>query len=176
MLMLLLGIVASAEAQKSCVIADAETHVPIKEALIHTDKGQWARSDYRGYWTMKYAFDSAEVKRPGYLPTHVRFETLPDTLFLIPEAKQLKEVEVWGENQKSAQQMNEMVRKDAAQHGGSGPSGHDFLGFLDKRGNRDRRHLEEAQKRQKEQEKKERESKTWSDALKEAYEETNKKK
>ena len=40
---------AGAYAQKTCVIASAENHVPIREALIHTNNNHWARTDYRGY-------------------------------------------------------------------------------------------------------------------------------
>ena len=56
-LLAMLGQVAYA--QKTCVIASAENHVPIREALIHTNNNHWARTDYRGYWTMRYQFDSA---------------------------------------------------------------------------------------------------------------------
>ncbi len=170
--MLVWSVAMSVMAQKSCVIADAETHVPLKDVLIHTDNDKWARTDYMGYWTIKGSFVSAEVKRPGYLTTRVKLETLPDTLFMIPAAKQLKEVEIWGEYERSAKNMNEMIRKDAAQHGDKGLSGNDFLGFLDRRANRDKRHLEQAKRKEKE----ENEKKTWEDVLKEAYDESQQKK
>ena len=38
----LLMIVGLVKAQKTCVIASAEDHVPIREALIHTDNNHWA--------------------------------------------------------------------------------------------------------------------------------------
>ena len=60
----------AALAQKTCVIASAEDHVPIREALIHTNNNHWARTDYRGYWTMRYQFDSATVSKPGYQDHH----------------------------------------------------------------------------------------------------------
>ena len=41
----LLMIVGLAKAQKTCVIASAEDHVPIREALIHTDNNHWARTE-----------------------------------------------------------------------------------------------------------------------------------
>ena len=88
-----------AYAQKTCVIASAEDHVPIREALIHTNNNHWARTDYRGYWTMRYQFDSATVSKPGYVKATIRYKELPDTVFLLPEAKQLGEVTVWGKNQ-----------------------------------------------------------------------------
>ena len=68
-------------AQKTCVVANAEDHVPIKEALIHTNNNHWARTDYRGYWSMKYHFDSATVSKSGFLKTTVYLKELPDTVF-----------------------------------------------------------------------------------------------
>ena len=66
LLLLLIG--QEARAQKTCVIASAENHVPIREALIHTNNNHWARTDYRGYWSMRYQFDSATVSKPGNCP------------------------------------------------------------------------------------------------------------
>ena len=63
-----------AYAQKTCVIASAEDHVPIREALIHTNNNHWARTDYRGYWTMRYQFDSATVSKPGYVKATNRYK------------------------------------------------------------------------------------------------------
>src|SRR5574344_1026657 len=95
-LLAMLGQVAYA--QKTCVIASAENHVPIREALIHTNNNHWARTDYRGYWSMKYQFDSATVSKSGFLKTTVYLKELPDTVFLIPESTQLGTVEVWGKD------------------------------------------------------------------------------
>ena len=101
----LLMIVGLAKAQKTCVIASAEDHVPIREALIHTDNNHWARTDYRGYFTMKYQFDSATVSKQGYLKTTIYLKNLPDTVFLLPESQQLGTVEVWGKNQQHVRDM-----------------------------------------------------------------------
>ena len=70
-LLAMLGQVAYA--QKTCVIASAENHVPIREALIHTNNNHWARTDYRGYWTMRYQFDSATVSKPGFMKATIRY-------------------------------------------------------------------------------------------------------
>ena len=148
-LLLVLAIVAvgQAWAQKACVIAGAEDHVPIREALIHTNNNHWARTDYRGYWTMRYQFDSATVSKPGYVKATIRYKELPDTVFLLPEAKQIGEVTVWGKNQEHIGQMEQNIQNDVnnTPRASSGISGN-FLGWLDKQGNRDRKHLKEAKK------------------------------
>lgn len=130
--------------QKTCVIASAEDHVPIREALIHTDNNHWARSDYRGYWTMKYQFDSATVSKSGYLKTSIKLKELPDTIFLIPDSKQLGTVEVWGKNQQHIREMEQQVKeaaKDVPQQTGVS---FDLANMLDIRGRRDRKHLKSA--------------------------------
>lgn len=135
------------QAQKTCVIANAEDHVPIREALIHTDNNHWARTDYRGYWTMKYQFDSATVSKQGFLKTTVYLKNLPDTLFMIPESHQIGTVEVWGKNQQHVRDMEQQIKNDAAStpRQSSGAS-FDLANMLDKRGRRDHKHLKNAQK------------------------------
>ncbi len=137
----------SVAAQKACVIADAETHVPIKEALIHTDNGVWARTDYRGYFTIKYPFDSAEVSKKGYVKTRIYFETLPDSVFLLPEAQQLGTVEVWGKNQEHIRDMEKQITKDAAETPRAVTGiGFDLMGIFDRQGRRDAKHRKKAKK------------------------------
>lgn len=133
------------KAQKQCVIASAENHVPIREALIHTDNDHWARTDYRGYWNMKYQFDSATVSKQGFLKTTIYLKNLPDTVFLLPESQQIGTVEVWGKNQQHIQEM-ERQADDAAKNLLQKPSGlsFDLSNMLDARGRRDRKHLKKA--------------------------------
>lgn len=143
---LLLSVMAMA--QKTCVIASAEDHVPVREALIHTNNNHWARTDYRGYWTMKYQFDSATVSKPGFLKTTIYLKNLPDTVFLLPHSHQLTEVEVWGENMPGIKGIEGEARKQA-EIGGAGVStgaSFDLAKMLDKRGRRDSKHLREAHK------------------------------
>lgn len=148
-------IVSLASAQKTCVIANADDHVPIREALIHTNNNHWARTDYRGYWTMKYQFDSATVSKPGFVKTTVYLKTLPDTLFLLPESHQLGTVVVWGKDKEGINRMKEQVGQEALE-AATPPSGasFDFANMLDKRGRRDQKHMKKAHELFKEMEEK----------------------
>lgn len=141
----LMSVASMAQAQKNCVIASAEDHVPIREALIHTDKNQWVRTDYRGYWNMRYQFDSATVSKPGYVKATIRYKELPDTVFLLPEAKQIGEVTVWGKNQQHIDDMEGLIQEQVNSIPTSpGGIGFDAFGWMDKQGKRDRKHLEKA--------------------------------
>ena len=141
-----------AYAQKTCVIASAEDHVPIREALIHTNNNHWARTDYRGYWTMRYQFDSATVSKPGYMKATIRYKELPDTVFLLPEAKQLGEVTVWGKNQENVGKVKSQACQEAVEAGRNAALGHtrlvgfDLGNMMDSQGRRDQKHLKEAKK------------------------------
>lgn len=136
---------SQARAQKTCVIASAEDHVPLREALIHTSNNHWARTDYRGYWTMKYQFDSATVSKPGYLKATIRYKELPDTVFLLPEARQIGEVTVWGKNQEHIDRMEENIQQKVLEQPQAITGvGFDAFGWMDKQGRRDRKHLQKA--------------------------------
>lgn len=136
---------SAVQAQKTCVIANAEDHLPLREALIHTDNNHWARTDYRGYWTMKYAFDSATVSKHGFLKTTIRYKELPDTVFLLPQRLQINEVTVWGKDQEHVDEMEQLIKKKIKQEPRPITGiGFNALGWLDKRGNRDRKHLKKA--------------------------------
>ena len=146
--LLLLMVGMEARAQKTCVIASAEDHVPIREALIHTNNNHWARTDYRGYWTMRYQFDSATVSKPGFVKTTIYLKNLPDTVFLLPQSHQLGTVEVWGENKPGINALQKQAKEEAKIGGANAPQGvsFDFANMLDARGRRDHKHLKQARK------------------------------
>lgn len=148
----LLSVASMVYAQKTCVIASAEDHVPIREALIHTNNNHWARTDYRGYWNMRYQFDSATVSKPGYIKATIRYQELPDTVFLLPEAKQIGEVTVWGKNQENAGKVKSQACQEAIEAGRNAALGHtrlvgfDLGNMMDSQGRRGQKHLREARK------------------------------
>lgn len=147
--LILLFVLVMAKAQKTCVIASFENHIPLREALIHTNNNHWARTDYRGYWTMKYQFDSATVSKPGYVKTTIYLKNLPDTVFLLPQSHQLGAVEVWGENMPGIKGIQQGAKRQAEIGGAEAPQGiasFDFANMLDKRGRRDHKHLKQAKK------------------------------
>lgn len=150
----LLFFVALVKAQKTCVIANAEDHVPIREVLIHTDNNQFARTDYRGYWSIKNRFDSATVSKLGFLKTTIYLKNLPDTVFLLPESRQLGTVEVWGKDKEGINRMSEQAKQAALGAASSSGAAFDFANLLDRRGRRDRRHKKKAHELFKEMEEK----------------------
>lgn len=140
--------VVTVHAQRTCVVADMENHVPIKDAVIHTNTNHWARTDYRGYFAMSYAFDSASVYKSGYVKAYVYRQNLPDTVFLLPESHQLNEVEVLGKDmQQHSVDMMQKAGQDAGKNAdvSRGLVNFDAFGWMDRRGIRDRKHRRQAQ-------------------------------
>ncbi len=94
---------------------------------------------------MRYQFDSATVSKPGYVKATIRYKELPDTVFLLPEAKQIGEVTVWGKNQQHIDDMEGLIQEQVKSIPTSpGGIGFDAFGWMDKQGKRDRKHLEKA--------------------------------
>jgi hypothetical protein len=142
-------VVMLAQAQRICVIADLETKIPIKDVLIHTNTNHWARTKYTGQFAMPYAFDSASVSKPGYIPTEIYLKNLPDTVFLLPQSRQIGEVEVWGKDSKHIDDLEKQAKKNISEYAPK-PAGaqlsFDFANILDAQGRRDAHHQQQAQK------------------------------
>ena len=74
MIVLVCWAVAMVRAQKTCVIANAEDHVPVREALIHTDNNHWARTE--AMWTE--TVDRDGYHGPRFVKVSEDDETVPD--------------------------------------------------------------------------------------------------
>lgn len=130
-----------------CVI-DAENKTPMRDVVIHTNTEHWAMTDYSGRFLMRYTWDSAEVSKPGYVSFKIYSKLISDTIVMLPKARHLNEVEVWGRNKRteSVKAMSESIRKKAAEapRAPRGIANGDFLGWMDTRGRRDSRHRKHA--------------------------------
>lgn len=128
------------------VIADMETRVPIRKAVVTTKDGYRDSSNYRGVVRIPRDFDTLRVYKAGYLPTKLSLKEAGDTTFLIPSGKSLREVTVWGKdgsnraNENMAGGLLQAIREGAAE-APKGIASFDFANMLDRRGRRDRKHL-----------------------------------
>lgn len=139
-------------AQRTCVIADMETHKPVRDALIMTDTRHAARTNLYGYFEMKYAFDSATVSHPSFLSRKVKRTTLPDTVFLLKKTHLLQEVTIYGVDRQKASLafMKKSAQEEGAAHppvsSASATVNFDFASMLDKRRRHDKKQLKKMQK------------------------------
>ncbi len=128
------------------VVADMETRVPIRKAVVTTKDGYRDSTNYRGIVHIPKDFDTLRVYKAGYLMTRLSLKEAGDTTFLIPSGSSLREVTVWGKdgsnraNDNMAGGLRQAIREGAAA-APKGIASFDFANMIDRRGRRDRKHL-----------------------------------
>ena len=129
------------------VVADMETHVPVRGAIVRTKSGYRDTTNYLGICFVPTKFDTLSVSHPRYLTERLVTGEAKDSTFLLPNFRRLSEVTVWGKHNLSALDgIDDALKKEAPAHT-SAPAGlglvvtFDFAKMLDKRYRRDMKHL-----------------------------------
>lgn len=124
------------------VVADLETHVPVRGAIVSTKSGYRDTTNYRGICYIPTKFDTLSVSNPKYLTERLVMGEARDSTFLIPSSHQISEVTVWGEGGPSVSKgLTEQVRQIFRENTPSAGFGFDFAKILDGRYRRDMKHL-----------------------------------
>jgi len=131
------------------VVADIETRVPVRGAVVSTRGGYRDTTDYRGICYIPQTFDTLSVAKPGYLTERLIPREIADSTYLIPDTRCLGEVTVWGRNGDAlAKALAAQARRDAKNtelnHAAGGVGiiiEFDFAKMLDKRYRKDIKHL-----------------------------------
>ena len=132
------------------VVADMETRVPVRDAVVSTKSGYRDTTNYRGICyipvdTTNYRgicyipvqFDTLSVSHGKYLTERLTAKEIKDTTYLIPNSHQISEVTVWGDGTPSVSKgLTEQVRQIFRENTRGG-LGFDFAKILDKRYRRD---------------------------------------
>lgn len=123
------------------VVADMETHVPVRGVIVSTKSGYRDTTNYRGICYIPTKFDTLSVSHGKYLTERLTAKEIKDTTYLIPTSHQISEVTVWGDGTPSVskgltEQVRQIFRDNT--HGGIA---FDFAKMLDKRYRRDMKHL-----------------------------------
>lgn len=129
------------------VVADMETHVPVRGAIVSTKSGYRDTTNYRGICYIPAQFDTLSVSHAKYLTERLLTGEAKDSTFLLPNFHRLSEVTIWGDHRLSALDgVDDALKKEAPAHT-SAPAGlglvvtFDFAKMLDKRYRRDMKHL-----------------------------------
>ena len=123
------------------VVADMETHVPVRGVIVSTKSGYRDTTNYRGICYIPTKFDTLSVSHGKYLTERLTMKEIKDTTYLIPNSHQLSEVTVWGDGTPSVSKgLTEQVRQIFRDNTRGGLS-FDFAKMLDKRYRRDMKHL-----------------------------------
>lgn len=76
------------------IVADMETHVPIKNARVYTDTNHSCVTNYKGEFSISKDFKKLTISHLGYLSRILYPNECGDTIYLV--TNMLKEVVVWG--------------------------------------------------------------------------------
>lgn len=123
------------------VVADMETHVPVRGVIVSTKSGYRDTTNYRGICYIPTKFDTLSVSHGKYLTERLTAKEIKDTTYLIPTSHQISEVTVWGDGTPSVSKgLTEQVRQIFRDNTRGGIV-FDFAKMLDKRYRRDMKHL-----------------------------------
>uniref|UniRef100_UPI0040296F1C hypothetical protein n=1 Tax=Prevotella sp. TaxID=59823 RepID=UPI0040296F1C len=123
------------------VVADMETRVPVRDAVVSTKSGYRDTTNYRGICYIPVLFDTLSVTHGKYLTERLTAKEIKDTTYLIPTSHQISEVTVWGDSTPSVSKgLTEQVHQIFRDNTRGGLS-FDFAKMLDKRYRRDMKHL-----------------------------------
>lgn len=123
------------------VVADMETRVPVRDAVVSTKSGYRDTTNYRGICYIPVQFDTLSVSHGKYLTERLTAKEIKDTTYLIPNSHQISEVTVWGDGTPSVSKgLTEQVRQIFRDNTRGGMA-FDFAKMLDKRYRRDMKHL-----------------------------------
>ena len=123
------------------VVADMETRVPVRDAVVSTKSGYRDTTNYRGICYIPVQFDTLSVSHGKYLTERLTAKEIKDTTYLIPNSHQISEVAVWGDGTPSVSKgLTEQIRQIFRDNTPGGLA-FDFAKMLDKRYRRDMKHL-----------------------------------
>lgn len=123
------------------VVADMETHVPVRGVIVSTKSGYRDTTNYRGICYIPTKFDTLSVSHGKYLTERLTAKEIKDTTYLIPTSHQISEVTVWGDGTPSVSKgLTEQVRQIFRDNTRGGIA-FDFAKMFDKRYRRDMKHL-----------------------------------
>ena len=98
MIILLVAVCPGIMAQRRCIVADAETGVPVRDVQVffNGDKTRRSVSDYRGTVILPDSARFIQLSHPKYEMLMADTATVRDTVFLLPNIRRLNELVVVG--------------------------------------------------------------------------------
>ena len=123
----------TALAQTRCVVADMETHRPLKGVRVKTDTNTTIETDFTGTCILPATFKSLTFVSYGHMRRKMNKEELTDTVLLLPTM--LNEVVIYGKAPKPGFDVQEAARQSARIGASMAPGGFgfDFFRMFDKR-------------------------------------------
>ena len=117
-------------AQLKAVVANIETLVPVRDAVIYSTDGIDTVSCWDGTFCLKDSFKQFSVSHPHYITRVIFIGEFHngDTILLIPKEGYISEVEVWGTSKSKNKQF--LLKKTDAQLLSARLDGGNLLGLF----------------------------------------------
>lgn len=99
----------SARGERTIVVADMETHTPVRQVLVFLPNRESVRTNYRGEFVLRTdSFELLRLRHPKYHELRVTPAELAreDTLLLLPREHSVGEVVVYGHNKTDQAKLN----------------------------------------------------------------------
>lgn len=133
------------------VVADMETRVPVRNAIVMTTDGYRDTTNYRGICYIPETFDTLTVYKANYLTERLLHKETKDSTFLLPNHKRIGEVTVWGKDRATQLQksIEKWAQQDAELPDPSEPAAtisFNLANMLDARRRKDQKHLRKTRK------------------------------
>jgi len=97
---LLLCTVQEAASQRSGIVVSAETKLPLRDVAIRWDNSDVVRSAWDGSFAVPEKYTMVNFCHPKYEMRMLKHEEMTDTVFMLPSARMLSEVIVYGERKR----------------------------------------------------------------------------
>ena len=117
--------------QRTFVVVNMETGVPVRDVLVYTDNGQGAKTAWDGTFRIEKAFRRVSFTHGGYVKRIMDVEEMQgDTIALLPNMLAMGEVVIWGHRRNMTASIIPKPSKTDLQLQQAVPQGFNPLGLL----------------------------------------------
>ena len=125
----MLTIVCHASAQWKGIVIDASTKQPLRNVFVKCDNDSTIKTPWDGTFQLPEKFQTVAFYHPNFEKRVLNHKELTDTVFMLPSARMLNEVVVYGKRGKT-RDFTRMTTIDKQLLGIKPTNGFDILGLL----------------------------------------------
>ena len=125
----MLTIVCHASAQRKGIVIDASTKQPLRNVFVKCDNDSTIKTPWDGTFQLPENFQTVAFYHPNFEKRVLNHKELTDTVFMLPSARMLNEVVVYGKRGK-IRDFTRMTTIDKQLLGIKPTNGFDILGLL----------------------------------------------
>lgn len=125
----MLTIIWHASAQRKGIVIDASTKQPLRNVFVRCDNDSTIKTPWDGTFQLPEKFQTVAFYHPNFEKRVLNHKELTDTVFMLPSARMLNEVVVYGKRGK-IRDFTRMTTIDKQLLGIKPTNGFDILGLL----------------------------------------------